>query len=548
MVSDQKGSMSLSQDQDQIVKTLQSNPKGYFSAGNIKSVGVTSISDIIGEWGPFQNQMLIFFVLVFVIAPFQNLGITFYSESDGFWCKSRTERAVENPTSVNISHKNQCLVNNFTCTEFDHDHSFYRSTIVTEFNLVCDKSWYISSSKSVFQLGYLVSSIFFGLISDKYGRTWAYRSATILELVASLCQALAVNIEMFMVSRFFLGFGGYGRYLSGMLILMEWAGPKARAQVKMFLEFGWVGGSALVPIAFYLVRHFRWIQLIVFFYELAFIYWIWKTPESPTWLLLNGKYNEATESLTKAGVRNERGSSHEIKMKIMLLHQSFIMAENERMAESKKSLIDLWKSRIMLKYCLSQYFIWFSVSFVAYGFAYNATDIGQSVYITFFCFSVFDIINTVIIYYIVNRFDRKTLAMFFMFCGATALFIMIPFSFVGWGTIPRTVFAVIGKFMINGTFHMIYLQSAEIFPTGLRQIGVGSCSVAARIGSILAPFVRELNRSTHLSVSIAIFAVLGTTSGFLFLLLPETRNQPIPNSIQEAERRQDEHVNMDTKC
>lgn len=408
---------------------------------------------------------------------------------------------------------------------------------MSEFDLVCDRSWFISASKSIYQFGYLVSSILFGMISDRWGRRFAYRSAICLELVASLSQAVSFNIQHFMVSRFFLGLGAYARFLSGMIVLLEWAGPKKRAQIKMILEVGWCGGYTILPVIFYFIRHFRYMQLIVFFYELSFIYWLWITPESPSWLILNGRYGEAAKSLTDAAVRNQKGTSVDVIRKLEILRKSIISEENVRIQESKKTIIDLWKSKVMLKYSLSLYFIWFSVSFVSYGFAYNASDIGGSVYVTFFFMGLLDVINNFLMYFIINRFNRKSLSLFFTFCGSISVFLMVPFTLVEWGTPYRMIFAVFGKFFLNGTFHMIYLQSAEIFPTGLRQIGVGSCSVSARIGSILAPFVRELNRMTHISVSITIFGLVSTISGFLFLLLPETRNKPIPNTIREAEGR-----------
>ena len=40
---------------------------------------------------------------------------------------------------------------------------------------------------------------------------------------------------------------------------------------------------------------------------------------------------------------------------------------------------------------------------------------------------------------------------------------------------------------------MVYQYAAEMFPTVVRNAGIGSCSAFSRIGSILAPFVgREM--------------------------------------------------------
>ena len=39
---------------------------------------------------------------------------------------------------------------------------------------------------------------------------------------------------------------------------------------------------------------------------------------------------------------------------------------------------------------------------------------------------------------------------------------------------------------------MIYVYSAELFPTVMRNSGMGLCSLCARIGGILAPYIADL--------------------------------------------------------
>jgi len=45
------------------------------------------------------------------------------------------------------------------------------------------------------------------------------------------------------------------------------------------------------------------------------------------------------------------------------------------------------------------------------------------------------------------------------------------------------------KLAIAGCFNVIYVYTCEIFPTSLRTVAVGVTSLAARIGSIIAPFL-----------------------------------------------------------
>lgn len=51
---------------------------------------------------------------------------------------------------------------------------------------------------------------------------------------------------------------------------------------------------------------------------------------------------------------------------------------------------------------------------------------------------------------------------------------------------------MLGKVFVSGAFSIVYLFSAEIFPTVARNAGIGICSTVARIGSALSPFMRDL--------------------------------------------------------
>ena len=58
--------------------------------------------------------------------------------------------------------------------------------------------------------------------------------------------------------------------------------------------------------------------------------------------------------------------------------------------------------------------------------------------------------------------------------------------------IARTILSMIGRFCISGSFGIVYVFSAELFPTVLRNTGIGAGSMHARVGGLIAPFVTEL--------------------------------------------------------
>ena len=87
---------------------------------------------------------------------------------------------------------------------------------------------------------------------------------------------------------------------------------------------------------------------------------------------------------------------------------------------------------------------------------------------------------------------------------------------------------------LSATFGIIYVYSAEIYPTTTRAVGIGSSSVWARVGGIVAPYVGSLDEVLGPAVPLAIFGISAFLAGLLALFLPETMNRKIPDTIEEG--------------
>ena len=65
-------------------------------------------------------------------------------------------------------------------------------------------------------------------------------------------------------------------------------------------------------------------------------------------------------------------------------------------------------------------------------------------------------------------------------------------AFVGskpFKTFFQIFLSLIGKFGASAGFSIVYLYSAELYPTILRSTSLGTCSLVARLGSILSLLV-----------------------------------------------------------
>lgn len=90
-----------------------------------------------------------------------------------------------------------------------------------------------------------------------------------------------------------------------------------------------------------------------------------------------------------------------------------------------------------------------------------------------------------------------------------------------------------GKFSITIAFSAVYVYTAEIFHTPLRNSILGFCSMTGRIGSIIAPQM-PLLEVYMTSLPLLLFGIVAVVASILCLYFPETVGTKLPDTIHEA--------------
>ncbi|XP_023229222.1 solute carrier family 22 member 15-like [Centruroides sculpturatus] len=104
----------------------------------------------------------------------------------------------------------------------------------------------------------------------------------------------------------------------------------------------------------------------------------------------------------------------------------------------------------------------------------------------------------------------------------------------------RVAFLVLCRFCVSINTYTIYGYTLELYPTVVRNVGIGSCSTFARIGAIAAPFMKDLSEKVNWSIPFIIVGVLTLLSGLCILPLPETKDirlHDIVNNTAENEEK-----------
>nr|XP_042906961.1 organic cation transporter protein [Parasteatoda tepidariorum] len=427
----------------------------------------TMITEITGSFGRWQKLIFGSVFYISVIGVWQNLSITFLAPNVPFRCVNSTE---------------ECVTANDTmpCSEWIYDNS---ETIVSQWDLVCDREWLISLAKSIYMVGFLISVITFGQISD-----WS-------------------NLKKIFIA------------------VMEVIGERDREIVGIGVQLGWsVGFASLAGVA-YLFRHWFWFQLAMAIPILPIALAFFVLPESPRWLLMQGKVEKLDRILRRAAKMNRK----EYKLKIT----DFDHFQSHSL-EKQKSLLDLFKTPRLRSRILCMFYLWMVNSFMYYAMSYNTNDLAGDPYINFTLAGVLEFPSYALLFWGVKKLGRRPTFVGFMIGGGIACILMaIEIPSMPW---VRTSLAMAGKFCVTSSFGLLYLYTTEIFPTVVRNVAIGSSSMMARIGSIMAPFVKELGRATYPWVPDVVHGLLAISGGLLVFLLPETKGKSIPDTLQEGEQ------------
>ncbi|CAG06337.1 unnamed protein product [Tetraodon nigroviridis] len=182
----------------------------------------------------------------------------------------------------------------------------YQSTIVTEFNLVCSNQWKQPLTSTVFFFGVLIGSFITGQLSDKFGRKVVLFSAIVIQSTAILLLIFSPSWTVFTIFFFINGMGRSSSYNAGFVLGTEILTGKVRVLFSsMAVCVAFAIGYMLLPLFAYLLREWKLLLLSVFLPGLMYIPLWWVIPESPRWLLTQGRVEEAEAILKQASKINK---------------------------------------------------------------------------------------------------------------------------------------------------------------------------------------------------------------------------------------------------
>ncbi|CAH1969385.1 unnamed protein product [Acanthoscelides obtectus] len=441
-------------------------------------------------------------LLKFPIAWF-TLSIVFLAPPTNFWCKQLPQYAyMDDETWKNYSipsnstpkqeglNSGYCLMNDLTGNEmtvpcqngFSYNKSVFVKTIISEWNLVCGRQRLIDLSQISLMIGILTA------ISNG------------------------------------------GTIVTSFVMCMEIVGGKWRTIVPILYQIPFGFGNSIMAGVAYFLRDWRYFHFTLSVLACIYIVYIWCIPESPRWLIAAGRKEEAITILRRAASVN--------RIDPRIIETSMIEISNSTKSNKEatnSSLAALFSTPKLRKRSIILYTNWGLTGITFYAFSQYIGHVSTNIFLTVSTGGLIAFPGTILCIYLISRYGRKyTISTsYFILAGCCLGILFIPkgkFPY-DWPRVGLAALGIVGK---SVSVPALYLFTGELYPTILRNAGVGVSVMFSRLGSMIAPLIISLEELSPF-LPLLVLAIASIAEAILVLPLPETKGAKLPETIDDLD-------------
>ncbi|NXD64674.1 S22AN protein, partial [Eolophus roseicapillus] len=380
------------------------------------------------------------------------------------------------------------------------------------------------------------------------GRRPVLLFSVIFILIFGLTVALSVNVTMFSTLRFFEGFCLAGIVLSLYALRIELCPPGHRFMITMAASFIEMAGQFLMPGLAALCRDWQVLQAVIICpFLLMLLYWV-IFPESLRWLMATQQFEASKELILQFTHKNRMNTESDIKGVVPELEKEITRRPKKVCIVKVVGTRNLWKNIVVL--CVN--------SLTGYGihhcFAKSMMGheakmaITHNFYADYYTMAGIALASCLAMCPVVGFLGRRGGLLLFMILTALASLLQLGLlNLIGkYSQLPdsgmsdsvkdkfSTAFSIVGMFSSHAVGSLSVFFCAEITPTVIRGGGLGLVLASAGFGRLTAP-IMELHNQKGYFLHHVIFACCTLICIICILLLPESKNQNLPENIPDGE-------------
>ncbi|CAA93635.2 Major facilitator superfamily (MFS) profile domain-containing protein [Caenorhabditis elegans] len=404
------------------------------------------------------------------------------------------------------------------------------TSVAMDFDWVCGSSAHYQSFFSLVQyLGVLVGTVLFGTLSDKYGRKPIGILVIVIAIISLLGTGLSPNRQLLFIARFCSGLSIAGVLVCICAWILESILSHQRMVIRAFFNWGWT--RVFITVVCYLTQEWRLASYVCAACLVpALLMLIFLIPESAIWLHSKGETAKMIESE---------------KFMAKIAGVSYVPIEHKLI--HSKTLLETLNTKGLFKKLFVLWIMWFFVAVCGFANDLNSNSLAGNLYLNQALFGILLVLSKIVLLFVDTKFEnfkRRTLHQGSQSGMIISFLILAIFLWIDYHGTGFLIVYLFGTMFIEYTWDAVYLCAIESMETSSRASAVGSCSLMARIGSLLAPFLTYANTWWPPAVYFTII-VLGTVNLIIsFMFLQETKNVNLDEVQVNDDEAQEEKIAM----
>ena len=392
----------------------------------------------------------------------------------------------------------------------------------------------VASAGTIYLVGAVLGALFFARLTDKYGRKSLFMITLLVYLIATVATAFSFNFIWFAACRFLTGMGIGGEYAAINSAIDELIPARVRGHTDLAINGSWWVGTAagaalstvlLNPHLFQVNVGWRLAFGMGAILGLAVLLVRRNLPESPRWLMIHGRFDEADRIVgtIESEVMKEEHLNSLPEPEGSILIRPVGTVSYRQIA---RTILQLYPTRTLLGFSLM----------VGQAFLYNAIFFTYGLVLTAF----YHIPNSTVGWYLIpfaigNFFGPLILGRLFDTIGRRQ---MISFTYIisgvllaitGWlflqgilNATTQTICWSIIFFFASAGASSAYLTVSEVFPLEIRAqaialfyaIGTGAAAVSPLVFGVLIQSGKPVNVFYGYLLGAALMAAAGLVEIF----------------------------------
>ncbi|KAK8775865.1 hypothetical protein V5799_030790 [Amblyomma americanum] len=408
------------------------------------------------------------------------------------------------------------------CDEWEYDLLPGATTIVSQWNLVCDRAWYVTVAFVYNRVGVVIMVLFFGQISDRIGRLPAVYICTVISVASAGTSMVAQTFLEFVVARILLAASLSVLDMAMVVVLFESSGDKYKERYFCLVMTA-VSVASLIAQGLSLAStDYRAVNLVSFFLTFALLPGLCLLNESLCWLLVSNNTDQAERVVQRAAAWNH----HQVDGESLFFTVSSFPASS---LLPRMNCVSFLTTREIRKRTSALCWIWFNLMLALYGM--GLTGRPSSVWHAAFL-AVMRTASVILTWMLLSASARKSLlslALPLTCCLVLLYGCLRPLDEGGltWVVGEIIMCTLLGEAMI------VVIFTLELYPTVVRCTGSSFTYFCGQLGATLGPLLSQLQLQVSPTAASLLCFLMIFSAIFSIRLLPETKHRMMLQTLED---------------